>query len=301
MPAAWKPRGRPKKAKEGQPDLQVIRGGSEKPAPGVAPSVQHEVTLVTPGLAQKWLEGNTSNRTIVQKVAEKYAADMKAGKWNGCNGETIKFGLGEDGREMLYDGQHRLWAIIESGCSIWMEVISGLRPEDRPTIDVGLQRKTGDALVMFANNPYGRLDASIAQAVNLLCSRHTEKLSFAAVQDFCVKYAEGLEFIHTLDKTDRKLCKVPVLAAFVLAYPRAKEILPSFIYHYRLGTDLATGDPEHTLRDFILRSAASMTADRRGFMVKTLRAILARIRGEKLKRLEASEEAFNYFASAYKK
>ena len=90
---------------------------------------------VTPYYARKLLEKNTNNfRKITKRVVEKYAREMKAGLWQE-NGEPIQ--IYEDGT--LANGQHRLAAIIESGVTLPMVVVSGI-PKTVTTFDRGKNR-----------------------------------------------------------------------------------------------------------------------------------------------------------------
>lgn len=98
---------------------------------------------VTPELAAHWLAGNTVNRNLRNRIVDMYARDMAAGDWR-VTGESIK--LSRDGR--LLDGQHRLSAVIKSGCTIQMYVVSGLDDDAQKVMDSGVQRNAGDALTM---------------------------------------------------------------------------------------------------------------------------------------------------------
>lgn len=75
------------------------------------------VMLVGPDQAVKWLEANTRNRPLDQKHVDYIASEMKAGRWK-LTHESIAF----DVNGVLQDGQHRLWAIVMSGCTVEMSV-----------------------------------------------------------------------------------------------------------------------------------------------------------------------------------
>jgi hypothetical protein len=105
-----------------------------------APKLTSELVHVTPAIAEQWLNMNRSNRTLRSGVVEQYAADMLADKWTQC---LMPIGFYADGE--LADGQHRLYAIIESGTSQWFTVTRGL---DRPSglnIDTNLPRNVVDS------------------------------------------------------------------------------------------------------------------------------------------------------------
>lgn len=97
--------------------------------------------LVTPELAQTWLTKNTHNRSIRKRAVADYARDMANGSWV-MNGEAIKFAT--DGT--LLDGQHRLHAVVESGVTVPMLVVTGLPSTAQETMDAGRKRVAADVL-----------------------------------------------------------------------------------------------------------------------------------------------------------
>lgn len=68
---------------------------------------------ITPEKAKQWLEMNHHNRPLSDVYCNELARDMKEGRWH-VNGESIKF----DSSGFLIDGQHRLKAVVRSGCTI---------------------------------------------------------------------------------------------------------------------------------------------------------------------------------------
>lgn len=111
--------------------------------------VSHEVVLVTPDLAEKWLESNYEhNRSIKSSHKAKMAADMKAGAFDSENGQTIV--RGEDGR--LYDGQHRLGALVDADVSLPFLVVTISDGEEAfTTIDANAPRQASDFLYGVKN------------------------------------------------------------------------------------------------------------------------------------------------------
>jgi hypothetical protein len=102
---------------------------------------------ITPAMAEKYLEGNTHNRQVRDSVVEKYARDMKNGDWR-LTHQGIAFAA--DGT--LIDGQHRLWAIYNSGCTVTMMVTRGAELESQEAVDGGEKRTVGDVLVLRGQN-----------------------------------------------------------------------------------------------------------------------------------------------------
>lgn len=91
----------------------------------------HTVIMdIGPDKAANWLGGNTHNRPIHQSRVDEYAADMKAGRWR-----LTHQGIAFDTNGILRDGQHRLWGIVESGCTIRVPVTFGLPTDAIEEID----------------------------------------------------------------------------------------------------------------------------------------------------------------------
>jgi hypothetical protein len=118
---------------------------SQNPSSSRSPvsSKEEEVKmLVTPKIASEWLAiANVDNRNLRAPKVQDLARVMLRDRFK-YNGDAVRFD--RDGR--LLDGQHRLGAIVESGCSQTMLVVFGLDPDVWPTIDIGTKRTAGDAL-----------------------------------------------------------------------------------------------------------------------------------------------------------
>ena len=97
--------------------------------------------IVTPETAARWLESNRNNRNVRKSVVAKYAKDMRAGLWAPSNDAIC---VGTDGR--LLNGQHRLSAVVASGASVGMFVITGMPEESFAHMDRGAGRTFADAL-----------------------------------------------------------------------------------------------------------------------------------------------------------
>jgi hypothetical protein len=90
---------------------------------------------ITPDIAAEMLENNTMNRNVSMTHVKNLAHAMGCGNW-AENGETIT--IAEDGT--LLDGQHRLWAVIESGLPIVFQVAYNVKKSVMPTIGQGITR-----------------------------------------------------------------------------------------------------------------------------------------------------------------
>jgi hypothetical protein len=139
--------------------------------PFTAPAVRHSVTdfvtaeftarvvTLSPGLAKEILRRNTRNRPIRPADVSKWARLMAAGKWH-LNGEAFKIDVNGD----VLDGQHRLLAVVKSGATIQILMVSGLAPEAQETMDSGSKRTTADTYSLRNEQNYRHL-AAIARKV----------------------------------------------------------------------------------------------------------------------------------------
>lgn len=81
-----------------------------------------KVETITPEIATEIIEKhNPRNRNISETTVDAYTTDMKNKRWT-----LTHQGLAFDENGDLIDGQHRLWAIILSGCSIEFNITRGI-------------------------------------------------------------------------------------------------------------------------------------------------------------------------------
>lgn len=128
----------------------------------------YTIVDITPDLARKWLNQNTHNRNFRERVGKAYAADMRAGNWRE-DGQSIRFAEGDivllDNPpivgDALLDGQHRLWAIANSGVTTRMLVVSNLPDDTQDTMDTGAKRSLGDVLKLRGEDYYVTLASAL--------------------------------------------------------------------------------------------------------------------------------------------
>ena len=135
--------------------------------------------LITPAIAADMLTRNTGNRKLRKGVAKLYAAQMTAGQWL----ETHE-AIAVDSHGNLVDGQHRLEAIVISGCaqSMWLATYADGRTATDLPIDMGLRRTAADALQI------DRRSANVVGVILRLVDNNRTARSMAAVRkayDLC--------------------------------------------------------------------------------------------------------------------
>ncbi len=259
--------------------------------------------IFTPTMAGDILETRAPNRPIRQRRVDMYAQDIHHRQWV-QNGETIKF----DRLGRLMDGQHRLWAVLESGTSQLFSVALGLEPEAQATIDTGAARAFSDVLAIDG----GINTRATAAVLRMIWSyehltwggrmpTHTE---MAAVLDRFPEVPEWVTRSRTsglmrLGQT-ASLCFVATMGARI-----QHDAAVTFLDALDSGAGLAVGNPILTLRER-MRSwrtdglgAVSGDAARRHIIGVMIKAWNAHLAGRDIRMLKLSPvEAFPAFDPA---
>ena len=105
------------------------------------------VEEITPEKARQMLSDNAHNRQVRARVVDRYAHQMKTGKWK-LTGETIIFD--EDGK--LLDGQHRLRGVIQANKPVMFNVTRHAKHETFDVLDSGVKRNNKDVLFLSGFN-----------------------------------------------------------------------------------------------------------------------------------------------------
>lgn len=99
--------------------------------------------LITPELAERLLDqADMVNRHVVQSKIAELSAAMTSGNFSPVEQQTDAIAFDVDGR--CINGQHRLWAVVDSGVAITFDIKIGLPPEAIQTIDNHLRRSDAD-------------------------------------------------------------------------------------------------------------------------------------------------------------
>lgn len=255
-----------------------------------------ELTLVTPALAVEWLEKNKENRAIRHRQVEFLSNAIKRGEWKVTH-QGIAFG--QDGS--LYDGQHRLWAVVEANVPVHMMVTWGLPASARADIDTQTRRTVGDNLKIIHGIVDGKAKVEALNMIRLLVSKDNSPATHDQVVQMLEDYREGLNFMTAIHKRKDKLFSAPVRGAIVFAHRTAPEKVEEFVRQYTTGEMLAGDSGIFLLRSLMLGSSnrGNTSADRRVLTVKALRAIAAHIMDTKIAILYPTEDAVAFFGKAH--
>lgn len=252
------------------------------------------IETITPKAAEAMLNANKSNRTLRDGVVEKYAADMGAGRWTACP-EPISFY--EDGD--LADGQHRLFAIIESGKPQEFPVARGVPREAGLNINTGLSRSLIDnARISKTGGELSRAMIACARAMEFGTSTFGRGVSNGETLAIVEKHREAAAFAAKEVRRKPLLCGATVLAAVGRAYAAGVDQDRLRRFCDVLGTGLYQGDGETAaiaLRNHLLEKGSVLSSAGlwKETFLKAQNAIAYFVQGRKLTTIRTvAEEAY---------
>jgi hypothetical protein len=251
-----------------------------------------ETMLVTPDMARLWLQKNKQNRAINATRVKMYAKEMRSGKWF-LHHQGIAFY--EDGG--FADGQHRLAAIIESGCSVPMTVTRGLPIESGLMIDAHQQRQAHQSIKISGLADWiDKEEVAIIRVIDqLLRKGATGKLSNTDVINIGEAYKSSVLFGRRVFKSKKRNITMAITGASIGAASKYED-------HDRLqqfADVLFSGMPQGQndiaairCREWLLNSVTlhAGTTGRYSAMKRIQRAIKAFCENEQMKTLREPSE-----------
>ena len=246
---------------------------------------------ITPEKAEKYLNENKGNRKLRDGIVEKYAYDMKHGKWTECPVPITFYDNGD-----VADGQHRLWAIVESGCTTQFLVARGLPQEAGLNLDSGLPRSLVD------NARISGINTHLSNAM-LSASRFYME---GGIQRHTLSNARKMEFVDTCREPigwtlerlhGRGFLNAPTAAAIARAYASGvdKERLEQFVAVLTKGFSNGVEDAAAiALRNYIMSRGSNISKiDARDYFLKAQNAIVYFLKRKPLNLIKTvKEEAF---------
>jgi hypothetical protein len=259
---------------------------------------------VSPKLASEWLQANTRNRPISMRVVERIAREIQEGGWV-CNGDAIRFGF--DGT--LYDGQHRLHAIVKAGVGVLTGVVRGLAPEARDRIDVGGRDRTARDVVQITDEvKITPVAAAWYTAAEILLRERTfcgengghtpEELRSAIAhhQDAVAALTPALSIGGV-----RRIATAAVVGCILIVWRTHPVAMVDFATRLKSGESLAHGNPILTMRNHLISNAGKTAGaqSRNEIALRTFAAIDAHLRGSKLLLVRPNATARDKYIDAW--
>jgi hypothetical protein len=258
---------------------------------------------VTPAMAAKWLERNTHNRTVSQYVVDAYATDMKNGHWMFSH-QGIAFD--EDGN--MIDGQHRLWAIVESGKTVDMLVTTGLSKESvngvsittMDVVDRGKVRGIGAQLTLSHGYKNGFLTAACAKVIAEICA-DAARNRLSTAQTVAILRIYGADIGSTIAEVRSKFDKgSSVLGTLAFVKRGNPDLGGKFADFYLSQENMKANHPAFALRRWIENHPQGGGSGRWQTVRAAASAIHLFSQGKTANRIYGSDEAMAWLRAMQK-
>ena len=261
-------------------------------------NVTTEVVQVTPDYAEALLRRNPNNRDIKAARVAEWSSIIRNGKWE-LNGETIV--IGESGN--LLDGQHRLAAVVATGFTVPMLLVSGIKDESSDTIDTGVGRSASDIAGMRGLK-YATTQAPSATFVYRVISGADWTIPVPAsyTLETARRYPsieEGCAF-YIQNPTLRALLPCSVYATiytYLKEIAQRADLAETFAQQMATGNGIQPGSPIGAFRNRImaLRGSQKGRIGSRILWTGAVRMIDALEDGRTIERIQMSNNAINGF------
>jgi hypothetical protein len=223
----------------------------------ISPKRQSVVATITPEQARAILEAQPAQRPVNQGHVDRLAWQMKSGRWR-----LTHEGLAFDERGMLFDGQHRLWAVFMSTTPAQFRIFLN---EPRSNFDaigaVVNVRRASDWLVIAGDLTDGTNANTISAALRFIWAYrrgwNPTNSGGNLSKEFGAQEQRDTLAVHpevpALTSQYRARCSkiMPAapfiaLAAMILRADEPRAAI--FLHQVMTGEGLAVGDPALTLR-----------------------------------------------------
>ena len=169
---------------------------------------KHQVVKITPELATKLLEHNyKKNRNISRERVRFLSKAMKNGEWTFNPNPITVSTAGE-----VIDGQHRLHAVISSGVSVEMCLMTGVESGVFKNIDSGMRRRPADSLGISVKI------VEVVKAIIIYGTGYHRFVSNSLIEKVYSLFAEELvEFHKTFTLSKKGLTNGPIRLAAIIS------------------------------------------------------------------------------------
>lgn len=215
---------------------------------------QHEDAVRQSGL-------NSLNRIINDNTVTQYGRDMAEGKWI-PNGESVK--RCDNGR--IVDGQHRLWACIQSQAPFKTAFVNNIPAKDADkvfvTTDIG-RVKIPSAFLSASGVGYGGIVAPAARLImaykNHKTLTKTHMITTPEIVEFGKKHEHLADSAAFVAKYQGYAPVSTLCAWHFLMSEKSAEDAAKFIIDLKQGTGLSKGDALYAMRERLIQNKQSRT------------------------------------------
>lgn len=200
-----------------------------------------ELRLVTPAMAEEWLENNhPDNRKIDGKRVDGMVADILSNRWS-----VTHQGICFDGEGRLIDGQHRLTAVVKSKQSVLMVV--SVNPQAQLTDPIDRMRPRAVSWLLGSTD--NKLVALASSLRMLEAGQITvPSITVAQTEIALEHHADAIKSCYKQAFRHRGMT-ASTIAVAVWAWPVSEpDSCEAFLEKVMSGEMLAKGDPAYAFR-----------------------------------------------------
>ncbi len=243
-----------------------------------------ELRTITPEIAARMLDANTSNRPITEANIARLTKEIKNGKWK-VNGDMIRL----SDSNTIIDGQHRLYAVMRSKITIQSWVMTGLPSDVFDTIDLGKRRTSGDTLACRGEQNACRMGAALIMIDKYMTGQveRTVTYSNTEIEGLLLKYPDIRKSIMT-SHNGKKLVLPSVLDSCHYLFSKKSTVMTQeFMDKVFKGIGLEVGNPFYALREKLINNSNASAKISKAFeMALCIKAWNAARSGQSIKYLK---------------
>jgi hypothetical protein len=251
-----------------------------------------EFIMVDPDMAQALLQsqvlkdGTSANRKIKAWLLEEYKRDFVNGRWIPSDE-----GIGVNLSSCLFNGQHRLTAIVETGISYPLWITFNVLDEAKFVTDSGAKRTTSEKLQMVVDT---RLGGRVAGMLKALMRGTADRMKFSdpEVAEFAAKWEHVIQWV----KDNAHGLRAEVQAAIAKAYLwYGEDAIKPFCDRISNIQFDGEGDPAKALFVALQRAKVNRMNSVGVAYRKALSAIEAEIEGRTIQKLQGASRDTDLF------
>jgi hypothetical protein len=254
---------------------------------------------ITPVIAKQWLALNNCNRNVKQSWVDHLANEMISGRFV----ETFQgIAFFEDGE--VADGQHRLFAVVDSGVTIKLPVTRGVPRSMMSVVDQGAKRSVADYLHLH----HGVIDANLVSAVarqivSLCFSYQGFTLSADVIMMVIERFGDEIHMAARASKQWKPAKKAWVIAAIAFAAKSNPKEIESFANQLGTGENIKKGNPAYTLRKWLESNSAAALgkAYKRGAYESVFNVLYAASKGAQISQIKKGVQGIQHFQAKERK
>jgi len=254
---------------------------------------------ITPAIAKQWLALNNCNRNVKQSWVDHLANEMITGRFVESFQGMAFF---EDGE--IADGQHRLFAVVDSGVTIKLPVTRGVPRSMMAIVDQGAKRSIADYLHLHHGVADANLVSATARQIVSLCfSYQSYTLPAEVVMMVVERFGDEIAMAARASKQWKPAKKAWVIAAIAFAAKSHPKEIEAFANQLGTGENIKKGDPAYSLRKWLESNSAAALgkAYKRGAFESVFNVLYAASKGTQISWIKKGVQGVQYFQAKERK